>query len=72
MIFSLLSNITSLDYDGVLMISLKVSLEECGMQPLIVLVGISQKKDSHYLVYSISNLGGKYTKKIHISLKKYT
>lgn len=38
MIFSLLSNITSLDYDGVLMISLKVSLEECGMQPLIVLV----------------------------------
>lgn len=32
-VFSLLSNIKSLDYDGVLMISLKVSLEECGMQP---------------------------------------
>lgn len=38
---------------------------------LIVLVGVSQKKDSHYLVYSISNLGGKYTKKIYLFKKIY-
>lgn len=67
MIFSLLSNITSLDYDGVLMISLKVSLEECGMQPLIVLVGISQKKILT-ISYTQSVILGENIQKRYISL----
>lgn len=67
MIFSLLSNITSLDYDGVLMISLKVSLEECGMQPLIVLVWVSQKKILT-ISYTQSVILGENIQKRYISL----
>lgn len=49
------------------MISLKVSLEECGMQPLIVLVGISQKKILT-ISYTKSVILGENIQKRYISL----